>query len=132
LKRNPYDEAECGHHYGRAMISWAEILALTGFHYSAVSQKMSFTAKDGNYLWSNGYAYGMVSVKKVGSKKSVTLTAIKGEAPFRTFTLNGYGKKVFDAPVRVEPGKKFTFEVSANDSKAGLPAYSLLVEAGKR
>ena len=33
LKRNPYDEAECGHHYGRAMISWAEVLALTGFHF---------------------------------------------------------------------------------------------------
>ena len=26
-KRNPFDEAECGHHYARAMASWAAILA---------------------------------------------------------------------------------------------------------
>jgi hypothetical protein len=36
LKRNPFNEAECGHHYARAMASWAAILALSGFEYSAV------------------------------------------------------------------------------------------------
>jgi non-lysosomal glucosylceramidase len=123
LKRNPYDEAECGHHYGRAMISWAEILALTGFHYSAISQEMAFTAKDGKYFWSNGYAYGMVTVKRAGSKKSVTLTSLKGGTSFKTFTLNGYGKKRFDSAVSIEPGKKLVFDVSANDSNAGLPLY---------
>ena len=123
LKRNPYDEAECGHHYGRAMISWAEILALTGFHYSAVNQDMAFTAKDGNYFWSNGYAYGMVKVKRSGSKKSVTLTSLKGHASFKTFILNGYGKKLFDSAVNLEPGRELVFDVSANDSKAGLPSY---------
>ncbi len=33
-RRSPFDEAECGHHYARAMASWAAMLALTGFHYS--------------------------------------------------------------------------------------------------
>ncbi len=33
-KRSPFDEAECGHHYARAMASWAAVLALTGFRYS--------------------------------------------------------------------------------------------------
>ncbi|HEY1341111.1 MAG TPA: GH116 family glycosyl-hydrolase, partial [Bryobacteraceae bacterium] len=32
-RRNPWDEAECGHHYARAMASWSGILALSGFHY---------------------------------------------------------------------------------------------------
>ncbi len=32
-KRNPWDEAECGHHYARAMASWTSVVALSGFHY---------------------------------------------------------------------------------------------------
>lgn len=41
-KRNPFDEAECGHHYARAMASWATVLALSGFHYSAVEKSIAF------------------------------------------------------------------------------------------
>ncbi len=44
-KRSPFDEAECGHHYARAMASWAAVLALTGFHYSAVERRMTFAAQ---------------------------------------------------------------------------------------
>ena len=36
-KRSPFDEAECGHHYGRAMASWAAVLAWTGFRWSGVT-----------------------------------------------------------------------------------------------
>ena len=33
-RRNPFDEAECGHHYGRAMASWTAVLGADwGFHY---------------------------------------------------------------------------------------------------
>ena len=34
-KRNPWDEAECGHHYARAMAAWSGVLALSGFRYHA-------------------------------------------------------------------------------------------------
>ena len=37
-KRNPFDEAECGHHYARAMISWGLINAWSGFDYDARRQ----------------------------------------------------------------------------------------------
>jgi len=59
-KRNPFDEAECGHHYARAMASWAALLALTGFHYSAVTGTMRFAASDTpvTWFWSTGYAWG--------------------------------------------------------------------------
>jgi hypothetical protein len=42
-KRNPFDEAECGHHYARAMASWAGIIQQSGFRYSAVDKTISFT-----------------------------------------------------------------------------------------
>ena len=56
LKRSPFDEAECGHHYARAMASWAAVLALTGFHYSAITRTMEFAASATpcRWFWSTG------------------------------------------------------------------------------
>ena len=125
LRRNPYDEAECGHHYGRAMISWAGVLALTGFQYSAVDGEMFFAQKDGQYFWSNGYAYGTVSMKRSGGKVSVTLSSLHGDCSFKTFTLRGFGRTTFDASFVLSSGSQKTFEVTANDSKAGIPSYEL-------
>jgi len=39
-KRNPFDEAECGHHYVRAMASWGLLLAMTEYHYDASNNVM--------------------------------------------------------------------------------------------
>ena len=125
LRRNPYDEAECGHHYGRAMISWAELLALTGFQYSAVDGEMMFAPKNGEYFWSNGYAYGTVSMKRAGKKISVTLSSLHGDCSFKTFTLRGFGRLTFDAKVVLASGSQRAFEVIANDSNAGIPTYEL-------
>ena len=40
VKRNPWDEAECGqHHYARAMSSkWSSVVALSGFQYDEASR----------------------------------------------------------------------------------------------
>jgi len=113
MKRSPFDEAECGHHYGRAMISWAGLLALTGFHYSAVNQEMIFAPKDGNYFWSTGYAYGTITQKGRGTKRLITITAIKGNVRYKTFTLRGFGKVAFDVPQQIEDGQRISFEVSS-------------------
>ena len=32
VRRNPWDEVECGHHYARSMSSWTLLLALSGVH----------------------------------------------------------------------------------------------------
>src|SRR5437588_5165695 len=47
LKRNPWDEFECGHHYARALSSWAVLLALQGYQYSAPSGRLRFAPKVG-------------------------------------------------------------------------------------
>ena len=62
-KRNPFDEAECGHHYGRAMAAWSAVTALTGFCYSAVDGTMRFLEPDRpvTWFWSTGDAYGTFS-----------------------------------------------------------------------
>ncbi|HEU0165574.1 MAG TPA: GH116 family glycosyl hydrolase, partial [Thermomicrobiales bacterium] len=62
-RRSPFNEAECGHHYARAMASWAAFLALTGFHYSGVAGTMAFgdLAPGSTTFWSTGDAWGTVA-----------------------------------------------------------------------
>jgi hypothetical protein len=61
-RRNPFDEAECGHHYARAMASWGLIVAATGFGYDAHTATMTFTASDRpvTWFWSTGSTWGTV------------------------------------------------------------------------
>ena len=61
-RRNPFDEPECGHHYARSMASWSAVIALSGFHYSGISRSLEITAKPGKWFWSNGSAWGTVTV----------------------------------------------------------------------
>ena len=74
MKRNPFSEPECGHHYGRSMISWATLLAWSGFHYSAVTRTMQFGEKFGTFFWSNGYAWGSCSITKDRMKADLMIS----------------------------------------------------------
>lgn len=42
VKRNPWNEVECGHHYVRSMSSWALVIALSGFKYDLVEGVIEF------------------------------------------------------------------------------------------
>jgi non-lysosomal glucosylceramidase len=84
-KRNPFDEAECGHHYARAMASWAGILAESGFQYSAVDKTIRFTDKPGKYFWSNGSAWGMCKV----AKDMAIFEVLYGNVELEKFQLGG-------------------------------------------
>ena len=102
-RRNPFDEPECGHHYARAMAAWAAVLALTGFHYSAVDGSMRLAAREGGHFWSTGHAWGTCRLKALRKGMSVELSVLKGALPLRRFVLTGRGeiilktKKVFRA-----------------------------------
>lgn len=89
LKRNPFDETECGHHYARAMASWSAVLALSGFHYSAIEKTITFTSKPGNYFWSNGYAWGVCEIKN----DEVSLKVLHGKLELDSLTLSEIGTK---------------------------------------
>jgi non-lysosomal glucosylceramidase len=67
VKRNPWNEVECGHHYARSMSSWAVLLALTGQQGDVANRLLSFApVAVGNEeeivmrrFWSNGVAWGV-------------------------------------------------------------------------
>ncbi len=89
LKRNPFDEPECGHHYARAMASWAAVIALSEFQYSGVNQSMSFTSKPGTYFWSNGSAWGTCMI----AGNLAELKVLSGKISLKEFKINGIGIK---------------------------------------
>ncbi|MCA0932484.1 non-lysosomal glucosylceramidase [Lutimonas saemankumensis] len=87
LKRNPFDEAECGHHYARAMASWAAVIAAGGFLYSGVDKTIKFKDKPGSYFWSNGSAWGMCEVSKDRDDFSVNFEVLHGKIELKKFQL---------------------------------------------
>jgi uncharacterized protein (DUF608 family) len=103
VRRNPWDEFECGHHYARALSSWSLLLALSGFEYSAPAGRLRFAprvAGDGfRSLFSAGTAWGTV---ELGAREA-TLTVEAGELRLRTLEI---GDRVhrFEAPRVVAPG----------------------------
>jgi hypothetical protein len=69
--RNPWDEVECGHHYARAMSSWALLPALSGFTCNAAEGWMRFDLRpavieqdEARVFWSNGRAWGTYTQSK--------------------------------------------------------------------
>lgn len=90
LRRNPFDEIECGHHYARAMAAYGAVLALSDFHYSGVDRSINFTSRPGRYFWANGEAWGMCEV----NDKEVRLQVVSGSLSVDRFTLTGVDKPV--------------------------------------
>ncbi len=81
IRRNPWDEAECGHHYARAMASWSELLALTGFHYRGPERHVSITPVDirtFNSFWSAGHGWGSFSLFSQAGRSSLSLRVTEG------------------------------------------------------
>lgn len=76
-RRNPWDEIECGHHYARSMASYAVMLALAGFRYSAPARRLGFSprvfANEFRCFFSVGSGWGLYSqrVTKSGWQVSV-------------------------------------------------------------
>ena len=61
-RRNPWNEAECGHHYARAMAAWSGLLVLSGFRYHGAEKELAVLppAHAGRFqcLWSTGAGWG--------------------------------------------------------------------------
>jgi non-lysosomal glucosylceramidase len=92
FKRNPFDEAECGHHYARAMASWAAVPALSRFQYSGVTKRMTFAAQAGNLFWSNGFAWGQCNIQDESDSYHIELIVKNGEIKLGCFKLEGIGE----------------------------------------
>ncbi len=96
-RRNPWDEAECGHHYARAMASWSGLLALSGFQYDAPTGSVvaSPRAAERKFrcFWSTATGWGSFSVTRTEKGTGLTLLVEKGSLACRSCTVRaGAGK----------------------------------------
>ncbi|HEY65741.1 MAG TPA: hypothetical protein G4O02_14340 [Caldilineae bacterium] len=86
-RRNPWNEQECGHHYARAMASWAALLALSGFHYSAVSGLLELGPRwkpEGfRSIWTIPFGWGIVTQTIWEAGQAVKWEILAGELPVR-------------------------------------------------
>jgi hypothetical protein len=99
IKRNPWDEAECGHHYARAMSSWSSVVALSGFHYEGdrghVMALPPLQHDSFQCFWATGTGWGTYSLKCTKSNGvQFAIEVLAGTLPCRSCTLAARGSRV--------------------------------------
>jgi hypothetical protein len=81
-RRNPWDEAECGHHYARAMAAWSAIPALSGFRYHGGEKSVSATPRiqtdKFSSFWSTATGWGTFSQSIQGARTRFSILANEG------------------------------------------------------
>lgn len=100
--RNPWNEIECGSNYARSMSSFAALLVMAGFSFDARTEAMGFDPKgqvEGTFrsLWSNGHAWGVVTV----SEGQATLSVEGGTLILRSLSICA---AAFDSEVLCKAG----------------------------
>ena len=91
LKRNPWDETECGHHYARAMSSWSLLHALGGFAWDGVEERLAFAprvqARRFRGLFTAGTGWGLFEQRATPTRLAVTLSVLGGTLRLRSLAL---------------------------------------------
>lgn len=94
-RRNPYDEEECGHHYARALASWAVLLALSGYQFDGIAQSMTFAPRisgdDFRTFWSSANAWGSFARKKGDGLIESALEVIHGSLTLKSLEIGEIG-----------------------------------------
>lgn len=94
-KRNPWDEAECGHHYARAMSSWSPVVALSGFFYDGAKRAVVAVPRIAHHhfdcFWATGTGWGMFSYRSSKTSSLFTLSVVAGTLTCRSCEISASG-----------------------------------------
>ena len=110
-RRSPFNEAECGNHYSRAMASWAAVLALTGFNYSAVEQKLRVRVTSGRHFWSTGYGWGQFNFGSGDGVLRMTVTVKQGSLELREIRAGDFSAAIPEPGIIIGTGSSEDFEL---------------------
>jgi uncharacterized protein (DUF608 family) len=97
VRRNPWNEFECGNHYARAMSSWSLVPALSGYQFSAPEQRIGFAPKVNQNkfvcAWTSGSGWGQYRQRVSANGLTATLSVAHGELTLRQIDLGTPSKK---------------------------------------
>ena len=123
VRRNPWNEFECGSHYARSLASWGLLTALSGFSCDLTRGMIGFAPRlagaEFRTFWSVGSGWGTYRQRREGPSTQIELRLEYGELNLREL---GVGA---EAPARV--GK-----VSARVNGKAVPASLQVVEQATR
>ena len=103
IKRNPWNEFECGYHYVRAMSSWSLILALSGYSFNAPKHSLGFEPRinfqNFRSFFSTNTGWGEFSQRTTKNFYEARLRIIWGSLKISSLTLKI--PKEYKGPYRV-------------------------------
>ena len=100
VRRNPWNEFECGSHYARSLASWSVLTALSGYQFDMPNKALGFAprwnAENWRSFWSTDSGWGTMSqrvTQKEGVQSAeVTLRVAFGSLPLATLSLGNLPK----------------------------------------
>jgi non-lysosomal glucosylceramidase len=95
-KRNPWDEAECGHHYARAMASWTGVVALSGFAYDGATAHVTAVPRVSHQafqcFWASGTGWGTFTYSPHTTRGThFKIEVLAGTLPCGSLEISGIG-----------------------------------------
>lgn len=87
IKRNPFNEFECGSHYARSMSNYAFLLALSGFRWNASERTLylnpQIRREDFTCFFSVEGAWGLVHFRETAGEPQVEVEVLEGTLDVR-------------------------------------------------
>ncbi|NPV10049.1 MAG: hypothetical protein HPY83_19050 [Anaerolineae bacterium] len=91
VRRNPWNEFECGSHYARSLASWSVLTALSGFHFDMPHRSLGFTPRlrpeDWRSFWSVDGAWGTYEQQIEEGSGTASLRVDYGSLPLERLVL---------------------------------------------
>ncbi|HEV8635459.1 MAG TPA: GH116 family glycosyl-hydrolase [Chloroflexota bacterium] len=92
VRRNPWNEFECGNHYARALASWSLLTALSGYRYSAPARRLGFgprlNADDFASFFSTGEGWGQYRQERSAGRQLSRIELRRGRLALRAVELD--------------------------------------------
>jgi non-lysosomal glucosylceramidase len=132
VKRNPWDEAECGHHYARAMSSWSSFVALSGFQYDGPEASIvavpRLPHKDFRCFWSTGTGWGTFSYDAAKTKTiRLKIKVLAGKLPCRSIEMTGVTSGNSNSSSAETDGQSYAHTIKLREDRSVIHLDKLLV-----